>query len=89
MPTDRAVRELQPVRRSELIAGIRELGVREGSLVLVHASLSSLGWVVGGPETVVRALLEAFGPAGTLAAVASWDSSAARTARVAACTGSA
>ena len=73
MPTDRAVRELQPVRRSELIAGIRELGVREGSLVLVHASLSSLGWVVGGPETVVRALLEAIGPAGTLAAVASWD----------------
>lgn len=41
--------------------------------MLVHASLSSLGWVVGGAETVVRALLDAAGPAGTLAAVASWD----------------
>jgi aminoglycoside 3-N-acetyltransferase len=73
MPTDRAVRELQPVRQSELIAGIRQLGVREGSLVLVHASLSSLGWVVGGAESVVRALLETVGRAGTLATVASWD----------------
>jgi aminoglycoside 3-N-acetyltransferase len=73
VPTDRAVRELQPVRRSDLVAGVRELGLPEGSLALVHASLSSLGWVVGGAETVVRALLEILGPAGTLAAVASWD----------------
>jgi len=34
---------------------------------MVHSSLSSLGWVVGGPPTVVRALLEAIGENGTLA----------------------
>jgi aminoglycoside 3-N-acetyltransferase len=40
---------------------------------MVHARISSLGWVVGGAETVVRALLDCVGPEGTLAAVASWD----------------
>eukprot|EP00727_Mastigamoeba_balamuthi_P002701 m51a1_g12428 putative aminoglycoside n(3 )-acetyltransferase (253) ;mRNA; f:799259-811251 len=37
------------------------------STVLVHSSLSSLGWVCGGPVAVVRALQAALGPAGTLA----------------------
>ena len=39
---------------------------------MVHARMSALGWVVGGSETVVRALLEALGPDGTLMAYASW-----------------
>jgi aminoglycoside 3-N-acetyltransferase len=73
MPTDRAVRDLRPVRGSELTAGVRRLGLPQHSVVCVHASLSSLGWVVGGAETVVRALLDAVGPRGTLAAVASWE----------------
>lgn len=41
--------------------------------MLTHVGLSALGWVVGGAETVVRALLRALGAGGTLAAVASWD----------------
>jgi aminoglycoside 3-N-acetyltransferase len=64
---------MRPVRRSQLSAGIRRLGVAEGRVLFVHASLSSLGWVVGGAETVVRALLDCVGPEGTVAAVASWD----------------
>ena len=60
------------VRRSELVRGIRAIGVREGAIVFVHTSMRALGWVVGGPETVVRAMLDAVGPDGTVAAVASW-----------------
>jgi aminoglycoside 3-N-acetyltransferase len=41
-------------------------GVRRSGVLLVHSSLSSLGRVPGGPETVVRGLLEALGPDGTL-----------------------
>lgn len=41
-------------------------GVRPGGVLLVHSSLSSLGRVPGGPETVVRGLLEALGADGTL-----------------------
>lgn len=42
------------------------LGVRRGGVLLVHSSLRSLGHVPGGAETVVRGLLDAVGPDGTL-----------------------
>jgi aminoglycoside 3-N-acetyltransferase len=34
---------------------------------MVHSSLGRIGWTVGGPVTVIRALLETVGPEGTLA----------------------
>lgn len=48
------------------VSELRGLGIRPGGALLVHSSLSSLGYLPGGPETVIRALLEAIGPAGTL-----------------------
>ncbi|MDX2677613.1 aminoglycoside N(3)-acetyltransferase [Streptomyces sp. NY05-11A] len=54
------------VTRDTLTAGLRALGVEPGEILLVHSSLSSLGWVCGGAVTVVRALLDALGPEGTL-----------------------
>lgn len=45
---------------------LTNLGIRPGSTLLVHSSLSALGWVCGGPEAVILALLGALGPAGTL-----------------------
>ena len=51
---------------SELVNGWLDLGVRPGGVLLVHASLRSLGPVEGGAETVVVSLLEALGPQGTL-----------------------
>ncbi|MET9019663.1 AAC(3) family N-acetyltransferase [Actinopolymorpha sp. NPDC004070] len=44
------------------------LGLRPGHHVLVHSSLSSMGHVAGGAATVVRALLDVVGPAGTVLA---------------------
>ena len=40
---------------------------------MVHTRMSALGWVVGGSETVVRALLDTVKPDGTIAAYAGWD----------------
>ncbi|MCP3760304.1 aminoglycoside N(3)-acetyltransferase [Streptomyces sp. TBY4] len=53
--------------RASLAAELRALGLRPGETLLVHSSLSSLGWVCGGAATVVAALLDALGDAGTLA----------------------
>ncbi|HEX5325017.1 MAG TPA: AAC(3) family N-acetyltransferase [Capsulimonadaceae bacterium] len=46
--------------------GLRALGVAEGGILLVHSSLKSLGFVEGGPETVIEGLRDALGPGGTL-----------------------
>ncbi|MCX3058745.1 aminoglycoside N(3)-acetyltransferase [Streptomyces beihaiensis] len=54
------------VTRVSLATDLRALGVRPGETLLVHTSLSGLGWVNGGPVAVVRALLDALGEAGTL-----------------------
>ncbi|MFE9437568.1 aminoglycoside N(3)-acetyltransferase [Streptomyces sp. NPDC006602] len=52
--------------RGSVAAQLRALGVEPGETLLVHSSLSSLGWVCGGAVAVVQALLDALGPDGTL-----------------------
>ncbi|TDF96279.1 aminoglycoside N(3)-acetyltransferase [Paenibacillus piri] len=55
-----------PVTMNGIVRDLRKLGVREGDLLLVHSSLSSLGWVCGGPQAVVQALTHTVGADGTL-----------------------
>jgi aminoglycoside 3-N-acetyltransferase len=55
-----------PRTRDSLAADLRRLGLQAGMVVIVHSSLSSLGWVCGGPVAVVQALLDVITPDGTL-----------------------
>lgn len=63
----------EPIVRSRLVADLAALGVRSGTVLMVHARLGSIGTVVGTSQAVVEALLEAVGPEGTLMAYAGWD----------------
>jgi len=42
------------------------LGVKPGAIIIVHSSLSKIGWTVGGPVAVIRALMQTLTPEGTL-----------------------
>lgn len=59
-----------------LLADLVALGVETGVTLVVHSSLSAVGWVEGGAPTVVRALLGAVGENGTLAMPAATPSGA-------------
>ena len=54
------------VTKATLIRDVGRLGVREGMVLLVHASMSAIGWVPGGEQTVLEALSETVGDSGTL-----------------------
>ena len=56
----------QPQTVDSLAADLRAVGVTKGMTLLVHSSLSAIGWVSGGPVAVILALEEALGPSGTL-----------------------
>ncbi len=56
----------QPVTRSAICAALGAAGVRSGASIIVHSSLSRIGWVVGGAHTVVNAILDTVGPLGTV-----------------------
>lgn len=52
--------------RKTLVKRFRDLGLRGGATVCVHAALSRLGYIDGHADAVIDALLEAVGPDGTV-----------------------
>ncbi len=59
-------RVTDPVTVDTLVRDLRTLGVEAGETLLVHSSLSALGWVAGDAQAVVDALREAVTADGTL-----------------------
>jgi aminoglycoside N3'-acetyltransferase len=54
------------VTRQDIEAGLRALGLKEGDVVGVHSSLSRFGYVEGGADAVIDALLAVVGPTGSV-----------------------
>lgn len=52
--------------QSELSTQIKALEIKSGDTICLHSSLSSLGYILGGAQTVIRALLKILGEQGTL-----------------------
>lgn len=57
---------LAPETVESLSVDLRALGLTDGMTVIVHSSLSAIGWTAGGAQAVVEALLAVAGPKGTL-----------------------
>ena len=55
-----------PQTQERICESLRALGLPSGAIVFVHSSMSSIGYVEGGAETLVDAFLQVLGPAGTL-----------------------
>ncbi len=54
------------VTKEDIVKTLKKNGIKEGMVLEVHASLSSFGYVVGGAQTVVDALIDTVGYNGTL-----------------------
>ena len=55
-----------PITKEVLINKFSHLGIKLGDTLLVHTSLSSLGYVVGGSEALFLALRDVIGNEGTI-----------------------
>lgn len=54
------------ITKQLLVEDFKKIGLKKNDSVLVHSSLSKIGFVVGGPKTIIEALLEVIGIEGTL-----------------------
>lgn len=63
LPEDRSS---TPVTVDSIVRDLRDLGIEADDTVLVHSSLSSLGWVCGGAPAVIDALQRVVGQDGTI-----------------------
>lgn len=60
------------VTEDDLFECFRKLGIKNGNIVLVHSSLSRLGYVEGGAFSIIKALQRAVGIKGTIGVPTFW-----------------
>lgn len=62
-----------PYTQTQLVEGFKALGVSSGQIVMLHASVKSVGPVMGGPNVILQAILEVLTPTGTVMMYAGWQ----------------
>ncbi|GCD48270.1 aminoglycoside 3-N-acetyltransferase [Streptomyces paromomycinus] len=62
-----------PVTRTRLARDLTALGLGDGDTVMFHTRMSAVGYVAGGPETVIGALRDVVGERGTLMVTCGWN----------------
>lgn len=58
--------ERKIVLKQDILSALSEVGVCNGQTIMVHTSLSSLGFVCGGAQVIIEALFETVGTEGTI-----------------------
>jgi len=52
--------------KKTIIEDLKRLGLNKGETIIVHSSLSSIGWICGGAISLIEALIEVVGSEGTV-----------------------
>ena len=58
--------ERKIVFKNDIIKALKEVGVEKGQTIMAHTSLKSFGFVCGGAQVIIEALLECVGDEGTI-----------------------
>lgn len=56
----------EPQTKKTLKEDFQKIGIQQGDIVCVHASMSQIGWIVGREIAVIEALIETVGQEGTI-----------------------
>jgi aminoglycoside 3-N-acetyltransferase len=54
------------ISREQVITSLRDMGIHKGHHIMLHASLSAIGYVDGGAKGLAEAFIEAVAPEGTM-----------------------
>ncbi len=57
---------MKTITKSEIVDALKDVGLSCGDSVMVHTSLGKLGYVCGGAQSVIEALIEVVGQDGTI-----------------------
>lgn len=57
---------MKVIIKEDIVNELRHVGLKENDVVMVHTSLKSMGYVCGGAQTVIEALIEVVGKEGTI-----------------------
>ncbi len=68
-------KELPLVTKSQLTHDFKNLGVKPGQTIMLHVSVNAIGWIIGGPDVMLDALLDLLTADGTLMMYVAWEDS--------------
>lgn len=54
------------VTKLDILNALKKIGVENGQNIIVHTSMKSFGFVCGGPQIIIEALIESVGEEGTI-----------------------
>lgn len=58
--------KMSVILKADIKRKLKEIGIESGDNVIVHTSLKSMGYVCGGAQAVIEALIETVGENGTI-----------------------
>lgn len=57
---------MKTVFKSDIVNALKSVGLQSGDSVMVHTSLRRIGYICGGAQTIIEALIETVGSEGTV-----------------------